>query len=314
MTDRRSLHILFAFLLAMTAHAGHAQVQEPATRQDSAPGTPIAIVSLDAHPGGAGPTVTGALQVTAGKAVIAASGQVTAGSEPADVQLPRRGSLKVCQSTTVRLTTASSAAKDVAQGLMFAMDYGALEVSFASANTADVLLTPDFRIQLGGAGKADLHARVADHGDTCLDNRSADGSLVQVTSVFDGSTYTVRPGQRVMLHHGSLHEVSDMEKEPCGCPPAAAEVKGNDFPLAQSEGLEPTPPPKASVAGSGSARPASPPLVFNAGQESMQTAPGAGTAAPSADQAKTSAPAKKSEKKNGVFHRMGSFFHHIFHW
>ena len=314
MPDRRSLSILSALALAWILPAAHAQMQDPATKGDSAAMGPIAIVSLDAKQSGAGPTVTGALQVTAGKAVIAASGQITAGSEPANVLLPRRGSLRVCQSTSVRLTAASNAVKDPAQGLMLAMDYGALEISFASATTSDVLLTPDFRIQPGGAGKADLHARVADHGDTCVDNRAADGPVVLVTSVFDGSTYAVRPGQRVMLHHGSLHEVSDMEKEPCGCPPSAAEVKGNDFPLAQSEGLEPTPAPKASASGSGSAKPVSPPLVFNAGQQAAQTTSDAGSASPSNDQSKTSPATANTRKKNGVFHRMGSFFHHIFHW
>ena len=312
MPDRRSLPILSAFVLALIVPAAYAQ--DLAAKGDDPPTGPIAIVSLNAKQSGAGPTVTGALQVTAGKAVIAASGQITAGSEPANVLLPRRGSLRVCQSTSVRLTAASGAAKDAPQGLMLAMDYGALEISFASATTSDVLLTPDFRIQPGGAGKADLHARVADHGDTCIDNRAADGPFVLVTSVFDGSTYAVRPGQRVMLHHGSLHEVSDMEKEPCGCPPAAADIKGNDFPLAQSEGLEPTPAPRPSASGSGGAKPVSPPLVFNAGQQTPQTVPDAGTATPSSGPPKSSPAAASTRKKNGVLHRMGSFFHRIFHW
>ena len=56
-----------------------------------------------------------------------------------------------------------------------------------------------------------------------------------------GAIYRVQPGQRVMFQHGSLHEVVDQEKEPCGCPaPPKAEV--NEFPLAQSEGLTPAPP------------------------------------------------------------------------
>ena len=44
-----------------------------------------------------------------------------------------------------------------------------------------------------------------------------------------------------MFQHGSLREVVDQEKESCGCPPAPSETKGNDFPLAQSEGLAPAP-------------------------------------------------------------------------
>jgi hypothetical protein len=257
---------------------------------------------------GAGPTVTGALQVTAGKAVIAASGQITAGSKPVTVQLPRRGSLRVCQSTSVRLASASGNAAGSASGLMMAMDHGALEVSFADANTADVLLTPDFRIQIGGHGKADLQARVADHGDTCIDNPGTGGPSVLVTSVFDGGTYNVRPGQRVLLLHGSVHEVSDSAKEPCGCPPAAAEVKGNDFPLAQSEGLAPTPAPAPAASASAANHPATPPMVFNAPPQPVASEP---PAAPGNQQ--SSKPTAQSSRKPGVFHRMGRFFHKLFH-
>ncbi len=282
-----------------------AQTQTPAPASISV--SPIAIVQLGDDKPGVGPTVTGALQVTAGKAVIAASGQITAGSQPATVQLPRRGSLRVCQSTSVRLASASGNAAGSASGLMMAMDHGALEVSFADANTADVLMTPDFRIQISGPGKADLQARVADHGDTCIDN-PAGGPSVLVTSVFDGGTYSVRPGQRVLLLHGSVHEVSDSAKEPCGCPPAAADVKGNDFPLAQSEGLAPTPAPAPAASASAANHPATPPLVFNAPARPVPSEPATSSAAQPG--ANTTAPAAK---KPGVFHRMGHFFHKLFH-
>ena len=69
---------------------------------------------------------------------------------------------------------------------------------------------------------------------------------VLVSSVFDGGAYRVQPGQRVMFQHGSLHEVVDQEKEPCGCPPPVR--TSNEFPLAQSEGLAPLAPPAPSAA------------------------------------------------------------------
>ena len=131
-------------------------------------------------------------------------------------------------------------------GLMMAMDHGAVEMSFAGgrANTqnADFLLTPDFRILIGGPGAADVKVRLGPKGrHVRRQPAGANAPYVLVSSVFDGGAYRVQPGQRVMFQHGSLHEVVDQEKESCGCPPA--EPKGNEFPLAQSEGLAPLPKP-----------------------------------------------------------------------
>ncbi len=87
-----------------------------------------------------------------------------------------------------------------------------------ASSTADTLLTPYFRILIGGPSAADVKVRLGDHGDTCVDNAGANAPYVVVTSVFDGGVYRVQPGQRVMFENGSLHEVVDEEKEPCGCP------------------------------------------------------------------------------------------------
>ena len=110
---------------------------------------------------------------------------------------------------------------------MMAMDHGAVEISFATsaARTPTFLLTPDFRILIGGPGAAEVKVRLGQHGDTCVDNAGVNAPYVLVTSVFDGGNYRVQPGQRVMFEHGSLHEVVDNEKEPCGCPPAAIRAR-----------------------------------------------------------------------------------------
>jgi len=200
---------------------------------------PIAIVPLDAKNPDAAATVTGALEVSRGRAVIAASGTVTSGAETTQVILPRRGTLRVCAATTVKLAADSGVAAGELPGLLIAMDRGALEMSFATSQApvknADVLMTPEFRILIDGPGAAEVKVRLGEHGDTCVDNSGANAPYVLVSSVFDGGAYRVQPGQRVMFQHGSLHDVVDQEKEPCGCPPDAP--KGNEFPLAASEGL-----------------------------------------------------------------------------
>jgi hypothetical protein len=202
---------------------------------------------------------------------------------------------------------------------MMALDHGAVELSFATGRNSDILLTPDFRILIGGPGAAEVKVRLGQNGDTCVDNSGAPADksssqrgnagvnvpYVLVTSVFEGGDYRVQSGQRVMFQHGSLHEVVDNEKEPCGCPPPAP--KGNEFPLAQSEGLAPTPKPAPSVPmqNSASTQPIEP-LVYKSADHVPQPAAEA-TPAASAGAAKPAA-----KKKSSFFGGIGKFFRHIF--
>jgi hypothetical protein len=274
------------------------------------PAGPLAIVPLDSKNPDRAAKVTGALEVSQGKAIIAASGAVTAGSDTTEVLLPHRGVLRVCATTTVKLAADSSVPAGEIPGLMMALDHGAVEASFATGRNSDILLTPDFRILIGGPGAAEVKVRLGQHGDTCVDNAGANAPYVLVSSVFDGGAYRVQPGQRVMFQHGSLHEVVDHEKEPCGCPPPAATAKGNEFPLAQSEGLAPLPKPAPAPVqyGNPPAQPAAQSmesLVFN-GQEHAVPQAAAGQAPPSA----ASQPPEK--KRSGFLGSVGRFFRRIF--
>jgi len=269
---------------------------------ESAAIAPIAIVPIDNKNPDAAAKVTGALEISQGKAVIAASGTVTSGSQTTEVVLPHRGVLRVCASTTVKLAAGSSVTAGETPGLMMALDHGAVEMSFATARDTDILLTPDFRISMGSPGAAEVKVRLGQSGDTCVDNAGKNSPYVLVTGVFDGGDFRVQPGQRVMFQHGSLHEVVDNEKEPCGCPPA--EPKGNEFPLAQSEGLAPTPKPAPNAVSLNSAQTQIAPLVYNSADHAAAPAEPATAAPPAA----TPAPKKKS----GFFGGIGKFFRHIF--
>jgi hypothetical protein len=243
---------------------------------------PIAIVPVE------GVELSGGLNVAQGKAVIVNSGSVTAGDHTAVITLPRRGNLRLCATTTVHLTSDSTidgaqpdsqaasqaggqaanpsnspatgqaasqpgtAVPREAPGLMMALGRGALEANFSTGHNSDVILTPDFRILISGPGTAQVQIRLGVKGDTCVDNRGSNAPYVTVSSIFDGGAYRVQPNQRVMFQHGSLREVVDNEKESCGCPVEPVKsVTGNEFPVAQSEGLAPlsTPPPNAAAPG-----------------------------------------------------------------
>ena len=318
---RRHAQVSTVAWMALGVSAAHLWAQAPdpnAAAPATSPAQPavLAVVPLDSKIPGSAAMVTGALRVANGQAFVSGNGTVTAGSGTTDVALPGRGSLAICAATTVKLAADTSAPAGQMPGLMMGLDHGAIEASFETGHNADTVLTPDFRILIAGPGAAHVKIRLGQGGDTCIDNPAsgaADAPYVLVTSVFDGSLYRVQPGQRVMLEHGSTSEVVDQEKEPCGCPPAQPE--GNDFPLAQSEGLAPLPaPPPNPVQKSAAPQVAQvQPLVYDAGQqpptESAATpeSAGAGTA-----QAAAPANPPQPEKKPGFFARLGRFFKKIF--
>jgi hypothetical protein len=286
-------------------------VQTPAANQTPAatqiPATeagPIAIIPLtplDSKDPDKAAKVTGALEVSQNKAIIVASGAIASGSETTQVILPHRGVLRVCASTTVKLAADTSVPAGEIPGLMMAMDHGAIEASFATGRNSDILLTPDFRILIGGPGAADVKVRLGQHGDTCVDNAGVNAPYVLVSSVFEGGAYRVQPGQRVMFERGSLHDVVDNEKEPCGCPPSV--TKGNEFPLAQSEGLAPLPKPAPGEVNAGGA-PAQPvaPLVY---KSPPPPATPAAAAPPASAGATPPAKPPAAKKKGGFFASIG---------
>jgi hypothetical protein len=305
---------LAAACLALAFSFAHAQLA--ATVPTAAP---IAIVPVDAST-----TVTGALSVTAGKAIIATTGSITSGTKATEVVLPRRGVLRVCASTTVTLATDNSVPAGETPGLMMSLDHGAVETSFAAGRNADVLLTPDFRILIGAPGASDLKVRLGEHGDTCVDNPlvGTQAPYVVVSSVFDGGAYRVQPGQRVIFQHGSLSEVVDNGKEPCGCPPEPRPGT-NDFPLAQSAGIGPQAPPITAAAPASPGSKTTPPsaidqpLVYQAqAPAAEEPAPAPSSTAEPSQQATTppTAPSPKPAppKKPSFFHSIGNFFRKIF--
>jgi hypothetical protein len=250
--------------------------------------------------------VTGPLQVSEGKAMIVSNGAITSGASTTEVALPRRGVLRVCASTTVKLTSDASVPAGEVPGLMMVLDHGAVEASFATGRNSDIVLTPDFRILIGGPGAADVKLRLGQHGDTCVDNAGINAPYVLVTSVFDGSVYRVQPGQRVMFQHGSIQEVVDQEKEPCGCPPSAR-PNSNDFPLAQSAGLAPLPPPRPPRGAIGGADT----FVYTAGKGQVD----AGDPPPVPATTSSTHHSKRQhsgEKKLTFLARIGHFFRRLF--
>ena len=270
----------------------------------SAQNLPIAIVPVD------GVKLSGALNVADGKAVIGASGSITAGDRTVVVTLPHRGNLHICATTKVSLTSDSSvpagSGEDDSPGLMMGLERGALEANFATGKNSDVILTPEFRILISGPGVAAVRVRLGEKGDTCVDNGGPEAPYVLVSSNFNGGAFRVQAGQRVMFEHGSLSEVVDNEPESCGCPPDPASVtQANAFPEAQSAGLAPASPAVTKT----------PEVSAELSREEVRpAAPAAQSSAPEATPVAppTTAAAPEAQKKPGVFTRIGQFFQKLF--
>jgi hypothetical protein len=151
-----------------------------------------------------------------------------------------------------------------------------------------------------------------------VDNAGANAPYVLVSSVFEGGAYRVQPGQRVMFQHGGLREVVDQEKEPCGCPPAA--VHGNEFPLAQSEGLAPLAAAAPSTTAAQQTSQAkqtqtAEALSYNGADHALQpaeTAPPAASANATSNADPNTAANPAPAKKSGILAGLGRFFRRIF--
>src|SRR5258707_298285 len=172
-------------------------------------------------------TVAGALEVSNGRAILVGNTTVTARDRVAEIALNRGGTVKVCATSGLHLTTgrsADAAAVPISAAaptpLMLALGPGAIEVQMA-ATTRDVVMTPDLRFTMRGDGPLDLQLRVTRNGDTCVENRGAQAPVLNVADQFGEAAYELRAGQHVLFEHGSLKEVVDHESSSCGCPPEA---------------------------------------------------------------------------------------------
>ncbi len=271
-----------------------AAASAPQAAQDLAP---IAFVPFGGPDPMAADKVKGQIEVEGGKAILASSGEVTAGAHSTRVQLTHRGELHLCPTTTVALAAANPRTEDLS-GLMLSLSRGALEARYQTGRNADLILTPDFRIAISGPGVASVDVRLADHGDTCVDNHGDHPATVVVSSVFEGGAYSVQPGQRVIFQHGSLHEVIDHASESCGCPPPPKPDEPNPFPEAVAAGLAPVPQPPANAVSVGE------PHAQLSATLSHNAAPDAAPAPPP-----TPAPAAK---KPGAMARFGHWLSRIF--
>jgi hypothetical protein len=286
-------------------------------------------------------TVSGVLEVSNGQALLVSNTTVTARDRTAEITLNRGGTVHVCATSGLHLTSGRASTGEMP--LMLALDRGAIEVQTAGT-TSDVVMTPDLRFTLRGNGPLDLQLRVTRNGDTCVENRGTKAPLLSVTEQFGGAAYELRAGQHVLFEHGSLKEVVDHESSSCGCPPepvmtvadalvnSSAAGAGNQprpaktaaeqhpFPAAVSEGLAaPQEVPQSSagevhaqvsatLSAGGSPDSTTDPTVA----ASSSAAPAAAPADASAGTTASPPAAQQAPPRGGLVHAVGRFFKRLF--
>jgi len=267
--------------------------------------------------------ITGASDVLDGQAVLTGSASVTARDHTAPITLGRGGTVRVCQTSALRVTESRSA--DISAPLLFSLDHGALEIQMA-ATLNDSIMTPDLRFTVGRAGSLDLRLRVARNGDTCVENRGSFAPTLDISDPFGDAIYQVAAGQHVLFEHGSVHEVVDHERSPCGCPDEkgmsmadallasgganATTAAQHPFPAAVSEGLAPAPEVSQAAPGSVHAQ-VTDSLSYNAAANAPAASVAAPATAKTADASTLVQPAAKPPAKDLV-HVVGRFFKRLF--
>src|SRR5215471_5347603 len=98
-------------------------------------------------------TVSGALEVSNGRAVLVGNTTVKARDHATDVTLSRGGEVLVCSTSGLHLTAGKAASGS--SPLMLALDRGAMEVRMPAMQN-DIVMTPDLRFSMRSAGVLDL--------------------------------------------------------------------------------------------------------------------------------------------------------------
>lgn len=194
-TPLKSAAWLFAFLFALTT--AHAQSDVPIGE----------LFPLD----------TGAAQPAqpVGSGMPVASGsELAAGVAPARFRLNRGGQVRICPRSTLSVNSGSF-------GLMLGMGAGNVELDYrVPVRGSDILLTPDFSLQLLGPGVFHFALGVDKKGDTCFKSLPGNLSQIVVSELLGTGTYKTKAGEAVSFSGGKLNAPAKLTSD-CGCPPAS---------------------------------------------------------------------------------------------
>ena len=243
--------LLFSLTLSLGVISGHAQA-------------PLGeVYSSDA-------TVKGAVVLSAASTRLMSGSSVTAGSSNASVRLLRGGELRVCQGSSVSLTSSANGSQ-----LMVGMSSGTIEAHYPLANSRDSVMTPDFQISLNGPGVFHLAVSTDESGNTCLQSLHGNKGSVTVSELMGDGSYTMKPGEQVIFRAGHASDPGPVVAN-CGCPaeiPVQRAALEDRPKAAAAPAAAPTPAVAALIASSPRGMTAPPPAVPPGGVHVQVEAP-----------------------------------------
>jgi hypothetical protein len=224
MVLRRLAHVLLlSFPLSLVVLPGHAQA-------------PVGeVYSSDA-------AVKGAVVLSAAGTRLMSGSSVKAGLSNASVRLIRGGELRVCQGSSVSLTSSANGSQ-----IMVGMSAGTIEAHFPLGNSRDSVLTPDFQIALNGPAIFHLAISTDESGNTCVQSLHGNTGSVTISELMGDGSYTVMPGDQMIFRAGHASNPGPVVAN-CGCPPELpVERAAAEPPKPVSAPVAALPPPVATL-------------------------------------------------------------------
>lgn len=147
--------------------------------------------------------------IGSGMPVVSGS-ELSAGVAPAMFRLNRGGQIRICPRSSLSVNSSG-------YGLMLSMSGGAIVVEDRlTQKAADILLTPDFSIQMTGPAVYRFALGVDKNGTTCMKTLPG-SSPVTFTELLGSGVYRSRQNDSVQFSKGSLAAMSAAGAD-CGCP------------------------------------------------------------------------------------------------
>lgn len=195
-------------------------------------------------------SVRGAVLLSTQGTQLLSGSQVTAGDGAAMLRLKRGGHVRICPRASLSVSTDTGG-----NALALSMNVGAMELHYTLTGSADVVMTPDFRIQLISPGTFHLAINVGPSGDTCLRTLPGNNSSIFISEMLGDNSYQLSPGKSVMFVGGRISGAT-LAPDVCGCPETRAETLA-------IESAVPPPPAASEAQPASAAQPLGQPMAEN---------------------------------------------------